>query len=422
MYKTHNSFAHSAFGHLPLVFANCFDTESKSNMGGTDKSPRCEGENLHTETANFTAEEEWNDIVDDTAFSVRTSLKHPSKPRNPSSLNAFWSQLRHIWVVLVSLFLKLKLHPEQLHPPNTHTAFISHSPTPKKLDFIIDCGATKHCISNELELDRVTDDDPQTFIIIGDGRRVPVSKIGDMTVIVDARLQIGEEKYVQRRVPVRLTGVRVVPSLAARLFSCRAGYENDNISTFLNKECYLQLPGGEIAHMAASGHHYVLNFETALTVTTLGEQETDDATPSLWHARLGHFNVHRIRSAMLSRGKKDGHASADKLSCKACAANQRRSPHKAIKTQSRTYAHFGERIVSDTCGPFPPSPSGLRFAIIFVDMFSRFASVYFLKSKSSADVLIAAQTFVGDHAYLLNKTSIPGVVDQWDTDNGMGHR
>eukprot|EP00967_Tisochrysis_lutea_P122132 scaffold201875_cov23-Tisochrysis_lutea.AAC.1 len=75
-----------------------------------------------------------------------------------------------------------------------------------------------------------------------------------MTILVDARVKLAADgsRIVHRRVPVRLTGVRVVPGLTARLFSCRAAFENDKISTFLNKDCCLQLPGGETAPMAPS--------------------------------------------------------------------------------------------------------------------------------------------------------------------------
>lgn len=160
--------------------------------------------------------------------------------------------------------------------------------------------------------------------------------------------------------------------------------------------------------MGKSGNHYVLNFDTALALSAQHDDD-DGSTATLWHARLAHFNVHRIRAAMISRNIHSAHASPTKISCAACSSNQRRSPHKKQKPQSRTYTFFGERVVSDTCGPFPPSPAGLRFAIIFVDMFSRLAAVYFLKSKSAPDVLLAAQTYVGDHKYLLTKTSVrPG--------------
>ena len=55
-----------------------------------------------------------------------------------------------------------------------------------------------------------------------------------------------------------------------------------------------------------------------------------------------------------------------------------------------TVSRKGELITSDVVGPFPPTPEGHRYAISFVDEFSRHSTVYFLKRKSEAtDALLS---------------------------------
>ena len=82
------------------------------------------------------------------------------------------------------------------------------------------------------------------------------------------------------------------------------------------------------------------------------------------------------------------------------------------------YTHFGQRVSSDTCGPFPASPQGYTHAVNFVDSYTKYSATYFLKDSDSSHVLLAAQTFIADHKQWLTNTRIPGVVDEWHTDNG----
>ena len=82
------------------------------------------------------------------------------------------------------------------------------------------------------------------------------------------------------------------------------------------------------------------------------------------------------------------------------------------------YKYFGQRVSSDTCGPFPSSPGGFKYAICFYDHFSKWVAIYFLRTHYGNEVLCALKTFVLDHKRYLKNTVVPGAVDQWHSDNG----
>ena len=142
----------------------------------------------------------------------------------------------------------------------------------------------------------------------------------------------------------------------------------------------------------------------------------DDA--ELLHERLGHFSMGRINSALLGNSTtKFNKLKQDPDKCEACMLNRNR---KAAPKQSKepvAYTHFGQRISSDSAGPFPVSPGGFRYAVSFYDHWSKHVAVYFLKSHEADDILGALQTFLLDYKAQLVHTAIPGTVDEWFTDN-----
>ena len=50
---------------------------------------------------------------------------------------------------------------------------------------IVDCGATKHCIPDATKLSKVADAKSLHAVRVGDGKRLPVSMIGEMRTKVN---------------------------------------------------------------------------------------------------------------------------------------------------------------------------------------------------------------------------------------------
>ena len=138
-------------------------------------------------------------------------------------------------------------------------------------------------------------------------------------------------------------------------------------------------------------------------------QEVSDETI---HARMGHCHSNRIiRTAATSRSKRlrkyRGHAD-----CESCAANSRK---KSFHTSSKhVWTYVGERVHSDLCGPFPASAAGgFRYVLCFVDAYSKYAAIYFLRDKKSLGVQDALERFLVDHKHVFKRG-----VTEWFCDNG----
>jgi len=120
-----------------------------------------------------------------------------------------------------------------------------------------------------------------------------------------------------------------------------------------------------------------------------------------WHDRLGHASKERINLLQKS-GKalglniKGQGVHNGKCKCDSCLRtnNVSRSIGKS-REFADTVSRCGELLTSDVLGPFPPTPEGHRYAISFVDEFSRYSHCYFLGAKSDAPA--ALQSVIDDY-------------------------
>jgi transposase InsO family protein len=120
--------------------------------------------------------------------------------------------------------------------------------------------------------------------------------------------------------------------------------------------------------------------------TTAYAAEISRYVPTLqtWHQRLGHLNYADVRST-LSSEQYSGTVPIEPctvcLTAKAKESFQRQTP-------STRASKPLELIHSDVCGPISPcSLSGFRYYIIYVDDYSRYTWIYFLRTKSTAEIV-----------------------------------
>jgi hypothetical protein len=108
-----------------------------------------------------------------------------------------------------------------------------------------------------------------------------------------------------------------------------------------------------------------------------------DESSRIWHERFGYLNfryMQKLRKHKLVDGLPDIHFS--KGVCEGCVLGKH-PQEKSIKGKSQRASAPLDLIHSDLMGPFPhPSIRKARFFLIFVDDFSRFSWIYFLRKKS----------------------------------------
>lgn len=281
------------------------------------------------------------------------------------------------------------------------TAYIESDSTDRN-DWIVDCGATKHCTPCMSDLCVVTDPRPRKKIRVGNGKLLQVTAIGKVRMKVATRG--GQHETME------LSNVYVVPEMKCRLLSSNWAWQYDNVSTHLNDDRFLRLPSGaRVPFVTDTGDgHY--RIDAAYTTSDLTNDECD-----LVHASLAHCSSSRMQLAKHhGYGNLQGYKH-DPSKCTACLANKRKKSIAKTSTSGKVYTYFGECVCSDICGEFPESPHGFKYACNFYDRYSHLAAVYFCKTKTSEEIKRCHDTFISDHRQYLKD----GKISTWMTDDGL---
>jgi hypothetical protein len=108
-----------------------------------------------------------------------------------------------------------------------------------------------------------------------------------------------------------------------------------------------------------------------------------DESSRIWHKRFGHLNfryMQQLSKNILVDGLLD--ILFSKGVCEGCVL-KKHPQEKFVKGNSQRASTPLDLIQSDLMGPFPhPSINKVRFFLIFVDDFSHFTWIYFLRQKS----------------------------------------
>ena len=168
-----------------------------------------------------------------------------------------------------------------------------------------------------------------------------------------------------------------------------------------------------------TGEKFDFNFEREFKVQSISALTTTGIDSSLLHSRLGHCGEARLRLCPGRSTNFPNYSSLDHdpSDCDACQAGaKRRQPFPRRSKQK--YTHFGQRLSSDLCGPFPPSITGKTYALVIVDAATNYLFVEYMDSKSSINVKNALEKFVRIHSSELQACRDAGFTVQWHTDNG----
>ena len=129
---------------------------------------------------------------------------------------------------------------------------------------------------------------------------------------------------------------------------------------------------------------------------------------SLWHRRHAHLH----RSSLDKALELPPTVTATDNECEICL----RAKFKQVYNWQRVprSATPFELVHSDLCGPFPSSVGGSIYYLLYIDDCTRYAEVYFLRSKSSAEII---PRFVEYKAWVENQGYR---IMQFRCDNGRG--
>ena len=257
-----------------------------------------------------------------------------------------------------------------------------HDDWPTQDELLVDTGATSH-ICNDISKFESFDEsfEPERhYIELADGTVTNNAALKKGTVVVNLRSNDGKIHSAN------LENTLYVPSYPQNIFSVRAATTKGSTATFGPHTSELTTPNGTKFELETRGKLYYL----------CSSKDSRHASYDLqkWHEILGHCNVDDVRKL---ESVVNGMKISDKQTgtCEVCIKGKQTQVFER-EPDKRATAPL-ELVHTDLAGPISPTAKDeFRYAIIFVDDFSGFMFVYFLRQKN--DAAQATKRFLADAA------------------------
>lgn len=269
--------------------------------------------------------------------------------------------------------------------------------------WVIDSGATIHCVGDLSLLTSVYYKHHPVMVKVADNRCIRAHAVGT------AQIPFTDSKGKTQL--ITLHNVIYHPHFHTNLLSVRKLWRDNRITCRFDPYNYMK-------DVSSGNKYYFSNTKQYTTahvglVTALSTVDSD-----ILHSRFGHTSSRRLTN-MKSRSVNfpsctSSDLNHDHTSCDACQAGaSRRKPFP--KRTNNPYTYFGEKLSSDLCGPFPKSIDGYTYMLNIVDASTNILAIYFLRSKSSKEVIDAFKLFLSEYKHYLPIDVKP---IRWHTDNG----
>jgi len=289
--------------------------------------------------------------------------------------------------------------------------------TVHKETWIVDSGATAHMVSSKEGL---------SDIVWGKGRVIVaggkvLESVGTGTVKAMVKAKDG------RIVPVAFKDALIVPELRRNLLSVKRIVASGGKVLFRPFDAVIVTPKGIELALKQVGNLYELEYggrryypssggETGVAAKKQEQAFSVSDEERLWHMRLGHRNMRDVKQLAgmevgipaSFKGNKEGR------SCDICEVGKHTHASFPAKGKDGKLASEPMELVHvDVFGPIDtPSVSGSMYAILFTDDYSKWRSIYFMKSKAQS--LEKLKLYLDDVAGLLHGRK----VQRLHSDNG----
>ncbi|KAJ0464501.1 putative RNA-directed DNA polymerase [Helianthus annuus] len=240
-------------------------------------------------------------------------------------------------------------------------------------DWIVDSGCSNHLTGEKERLKNPIKYGGSRVIVIADNSKHSIANIGDVAFSKNNSKKEMLLKDVYH-VPGMKKNLISVPQMTSEGYYVLFGPEDVKVFEEFETKSTPVLQGPKTDTV------YVLDVETAYVKKAKGKPSAD-----LWHKRLGHVGLDtlgRMVKQKLVDGLPDLEVNKDGV-CSGCQYGKASQlPFKPSTHKSTTAL---ELVHSDVFGPVKqPSMQGFRYMIAFIDDFSRFTWIYFMKEKSEA--------------------------------------
>ena len=267
---------------------------------------------------------------------------------------------------------------------------------PPSAYWLVDCGASHSYCNDRSLLSRVRA--CNAGVQLGNGQRLPVTAEGEVTIVLPplnkkltftARFVPGLRRNLLSVGALGRQGIHVLcAGPQAHIFHVQS---RDEIGQAVRID-----QGSEYNLYRIDPTHDSSPLHTAL-LSCQSDADTEHDPVTLWHRRLGHSNVRRVKQLFDEGTTADGHALQSRVRphstaqlhpdrhCDTCAVCKQQAAPKpgSVPAESRAARPLAT-IHIDLRGPHSPGIRGEYYQLLIVDEHTRYAVGYILTDKSQA--------------------------------------
>jgi len=247
--------------------------------------------------------------------------------------------------------------------------------TPEHIDYekdwIIDSGCSNHMTGDKEKLKNLVEYKGKHVVVTANNSKLAIAHVGD--AVVSSQLNLKD---------VSLQNVYHVPGMKKNLLSVAQLTSSGHFVLFGPQDVKVYRDLESLDEPVIKGQRlesvYVMSAQTAYVDKTRKSETVD-----LWHQRLSHVSFSKL-NMMMRRSALKGLPQLEVRIDAICAGCQYGKAHQLPYEESKWRAKGPlELIHSDVFGPVKQaSVSGLKYMVTFIDDFSKFVWVYFMKEKS----------------------------------------
>jgi len=250
---------------------------------------------------------------------------------------------------------------------------VNNETEPNDFLWCLDSGSTSHMCSNKHKYLELEESSEQGVLkLASKNLSSPIKGSGHV-----------ELNLVQGN--ISLPNVLYVPDLTSNLLSVSKITDKGYTVVFRKHDAVITNTNDEIILKAnkTNGLYYVNEAHEVKFDTNVENQQVCNKTEIYdWHSKLGHLNVKSLMKAKETLQGIDFNSKDSLDDCEVCIKGKlTRKPFHTSDNQRTTQPL--EIVHSDVCGPFnTPSLGGSKYFVTFIDEYTRYSKVYFLKHKN----------------------------------------
>ncbi|KAA3481430.1 Retrovirus-related Pol polyprotein from transposon TNT 1-94 [Gossypium australe] len=232
-------------------------------------------------------------------------------------------------------------------------------------EWLLDSGCTNH-MSSDAKIFKALDKSCQTKVKIGNGQFIKAEGKGNVSICTPPGNKI-------------ISNVLLVPQIDKNLLSIAQLLEKGYSVMFKGNECQINDPSGsQLMSVKMSDKSFVVNWNKELNLAYSASLDES----KLWHQKLGHANF-RSLAQMVHEDLVENFTNSveSHYVCEICQLGKQTRLLFPINRAWRALERL-QLVHTNVCGPMKTqSLNGSRYFILFIDDYSKYYWIFFLKYK-----------------------------------------